>query len=594
MLYDFVCCDNANFNLNYSSTSFSPNLTHQQVEPSHCIKLVQHVIRHIDVPSVLEDVLVLTEAFTHVSKIDTCVSLLQRAMVAAPPKGSFSPTYRAEQCASFMREIYSNDAILAERVGERVVAFCAGILEDCKKMILQDNFPEEAKIQAKVACSTSCSILAVMQDQVIQGERHSNIPKLLKEFQIISKMQSGCGIYLTIEELRNPSSCASVVSDLLQPSVDLLRARSNSLNMEKDCSVHNELIPLVATARQWCDILCGTRSQQTSQIWSRAISNVASKVAKTSTNHGSLLLLAVSGLLDERNEHSSFHAIMSVALTLCAKTFSEVQFISQDETDFSMAILGMRSMAQASQLLNEHILLYSPSSMLSASLSLNCLMELVCDVSIRSDMGIGTKLETYIQMLQTTSRKTRQHFNITHTNKSIVNNMLADKRLPPAPNLHPTWYIGDGLLLPPLDALSLSMAYCKSMLEIESTSRSKSRQPLMEKNDIMRSLESRGAHSTSLRVLMLSTATSMSQSSNPIMFANVENMLKNNISVLAERSLGGNESGLTSGNIDALMSVSFLLHLPKEMAFKVSYYKYGIGLFVLSPCMLTHLILMFN
>ena len=150
--------------------------------------------------------------------------------------------------------------------------------------------------------------------------------------------------------------------------------------------------------------------------------------------------------------------------------------------------------------------------------------------------------------------------------------MLADKRLPPAPNLHPTWYIGDGLLLPPLEALSLSMAYCKSMLEIESTSSSKSSQPLMEKNDIMRLLESRGAHSTSLRVLMLSTATTMSQSSNPTMFANAENMLKNNISVLAERSLGGNESGLTSGNIDAHMSVSCLLHLPKEMAFKVSSY----------------------
>ena len=523
-------------------------------------------------PTVLEDVLILTEAFTHVSKIDTCVSLLQRTMVAPPPKGSPSTTYRAEQCASFMREIYSNDVILAERVGERVVAFCAGILEDCKKMILQGNFPEEAKIQANVASSTGCSILAMMQDQVIQGERHSNIPKLLKEFQIISKMQSGCGIYLTIEELRNPSSCASVVSDLLQPSVDLLRARSNSLK-DEDCSVHNELIPLVATAKQWCDILCGSRSQQqTSQIWSRAISNVASEVAKRSTNHGSLLLLAVSGLLDERNERSSFHAIMSVALTLCAKAFSEVQFISQEETDFSMAFLGMRFMAQASQLLNEHILLYSPPSMLSASLSLNNLMGLVCDVSTRSDMGIGTKLENYIQMLKTTSRKTRQHFNTTNTKKFIVNNMLADKRLPPAPNLHPTWYIGDGLLLPPLEALSLSMAYCKSMLVIESTSSSKSSQPLMEKNDIMRLLESRGAHSTSLRVLMLSTATTMSQSSNPTMFANAENMLKNNISVLAERSLGGNESGLTSGNIDAHMSVSCLLHLPKEMAFKVSSY----------------------
>ena len=194
-------------------------------------------------------------------------------------------------------------------------------------------------------------------------------------------------------------------------------------------------------------------------------------------------------------------------------------------------------------------------------------------------------------MLQSASRKGYQQDHTSNmTNKA--NAMLTDKRLPSAPNLHPTWYIGDGLLLQPLEALFLSMSYCKMMLDIESTSSSnpKSNNSLMERSEILHSLESRGAHATSLRVLMLSMATSLSQSSsssNPgLMFGNAGSVLRKNNCVLAERSLGGTESGLTSGNIDELMSVSFLLHLPKEMAFKVRisslHYK-AVLLVVLTP-----------
>lgn len=520
----------------------------------------------------LADALMLTDAFTHVSKVDTCLFILQRTMVAAPPKQP-KVCSRAVQCASFMAEIYSYDAALADIVGERMAGFCAGILEDCRKMILQDIFPEEAKRQAIVASSSACAMLSVMEDRVVVGKRggrniavSSHASNLLKEFQKISKLQSGCGMFLTIEELRNKSSCATVVSDLLQPSVDLLRTRKSLLEME-DESLRNELKPLVATARQWCAVLCDC-PRQMSQIWARAIGVAASQVAKISTNHGSLLLLEVSGLLDERNDHSSFHAIMSVALTLCSRAFQEAKYASNDEADSLQSLIAMRCMAQASLLLNEHLLLHSPSSMLSATLSLGNLMELVCGISVRSDMGIGEKLERYIGMLQAASRKHREPTSHTPQSKHSVN-MLADKRLPPAPNLHPHWYIGDGLLLPPFEALSLSMSYCKTMLDIESRTSSSSSK---SDSSMLTLLESRGAHATSLRVLMLSTTTSMSQSSSSsssCMFANVENMLKQNTSVLAERSLGGTESGLTSGNIDELMSVSFLLHLPKELAFKV-------------------------
>ena len=520
----------------------------------------------------LADALMLTDAFTHISKIDTCVSLLQRIMVADSPtntKGDgSSDNNRSEQCALFMREIYVEDTVLAARVGDRMIGFCAGTLEDAKKMIVQEIFPVEAKRQAKVASSTACAILSVMRDQCAARVGSTSNINSLREFQTISKLQSGCDIFLTVQELRNPSSCASVVVDLLQPSVNLLLARMTLLEMNDDELLCNELKPLVATARQWCTLLCDT-PDHISHIWSRAIGAAASKVAKISTNHGSLLLLEVSALLDERNT-SSYHAIMSVALTLCERAFSEARYTSQDD-DFLTSLIAMRSMAQASQLINNHVLLHCPPSLLSSSLSLGNLVELVCDISTRSDMGIGERLEKYINMLQVASRKHRQHEQM-----KDPANMLADKRLPSAPNLHPTWYIGDGLLLQPLEALSLSMSYCQMMLNMESTSSSYvTSKPgaLMDKNAIMHSLESKGAHATAHRVLMLSTAASLSRNSTSastsLMFNNGESMLRKNICVLAERSLGGNESGLTSGNIDVHMSVSCLLHLPKEMAFKV-------------------------
>ncbi len=517
----------------------------------------------------LSDAFMLCDAFTHVSKLDTCLLLIQRTMITPSAK---SLSNRAGQCASFVRKIYSVDVTLAESVGERMAGFCAGVLEDCKKMILRNKFVGEAKRQAKLASFTACAILSVMREQVIVGKsrcQNCSSHQLLVEFQKISKLQggidstsSGSDIFLTLEELRDPSCCTAVLSDLLQSSTDLLLSRRIMLDSE-DNFLHDELRPLVATARQWCATLCST-SSQVAQMWSRAVGIAACRVARISTNHASLLLLEVSGVLQEHNGHSSFHAIMSVALTLCARSLSEAHHLSQSMS-FSLhdeSLIAMRTMAQASQLLREHVLHHSPAYMLSSSLSLASLTELVCDITMRLDIGVGERLERYIDMLKAVCRKDAKPVKIP-----------ADKRLPSPPNLHSTWYIGDGLLLKPLETLTTIMSYLKIMLGIESTGKDKYDQatPFIEKFQIVHSLESSGAHAASHRVIMLSVATSLSQiQSKGLVTPDIENILKKNYRVLAERSLGGTESGLTSGTIDASMSVSFLLHLPKDIAFKVS------------------------
>jgi hypothetical protein len=130
-------------------------------DPSHGLKLVHHVSCHIDVPTVFSNVLMLCNAFTHVSKLDACLSLIQRTMGTPSGKASLN---HAGRCALFLHEIYLIDATLAEAVGKRMAGFCAGVLEDCKKMILLKTFVVEAKRHAKVASSTACAMLSVMQD----------------------------------------------------------------------------------------------------------------------------------------------------------------------------------------------------------------------------------------------------------------------------------------------------------------------------------------------------------------------------------------------------------------------------------------------
>ena len=563
-------------------------------EPQHGLRLVQHVCRHIDVPTVLADLLMLCDGFNHVSRLDTCVSLLQRVMTASRKVkrgGDTIEINRVDQCSLILRELYSKDALLAERVGERIAGFCAQTLEDCKKLILQDSFSDEAKRQAMEASSTACSVLSVMQDQVTARQAgctgfeapsfQPEASKLLKEFQKISQLQSGCGIFLVLDDLRDPAACASVQLDLLKPCIDLLSSQNETSLLEDD-SLRQQLKPMMAMARHWCAILCDIPSR-VSQVWSRAVGIAASRLAKKAGTYASLILLEVSGVLDERNGHSAFHSIMSVALSLCSRAFFEARNLSKsmphlptDDGDSSSLLIAMKSIAQASLLLREHGILFSPPSMLSPALSLGNLTELVCELSIRSDLGVGERLEKYLNAMHNGGRKNRLHLDKNPSKSSV--RIFEGKGLPSSPNLHPTWYIGDGLLLRPLEALTFSMSYCKTIMGIESMpfENGHSIDQSMRTSETFHALESRGAHTITLRLATLSTAISMSQSCSldsavPMLY-HAENILKKNKRVLAERSLGGTASGLTSGKIDSLLAISYLIHLPKEMAFKVRQY----------------------
>ena len=112
--------------------------------------------------------------------------------------------------------------------------------------------------------------------------------EILLEFQKNSKLQGGrrynkLGLWY-LPDSWGAKGCAVVVYDLLQSSVDLLSSRRIMVEEMEDDSLHDELRPLVASARRWCAILCDTLSQG-SQMWSCAVGVAACRVAKILTNH---------------------------------------------------------------------------------------------------------------------------------------------------------------------------------------------------------------------------------------------------------------------------------------------------------------------
>lgn len=519
---------------------------HLKSNPTHGVRLVQHVCRHIDDESVLHDLLLLCDAFKDISMSNACVSLLERVMTSRG-KG------RIGQCANIMTALYSRDASLAESVGERATRFCAETLEDCKKHLQQNSFVVEAKRKAKQIVQAACSILSVMVYETRRnrrmGRESAETLAKLKRFETISRLQLDCELYLTLSEAEDSSSCATVVLELLKPSIDLSFAQQSLESPENFC---NELKPLMRRAKQWCTALCD--SSEAEKVWSYAVGTISSQIADTSGINASVLL-EVSGAFKEGHD-AHYQSILSVAMSLCNKAFSQTYELSQStcshEDSLSASLAAMDNMVRASQLLRKHIILSCPANALPMTLSMSTLIELVCDVTTsRSDFGVGERLEQEFAILNPTPQN--------HSSACL-------KALPPPPILHSSWYIGDGLLLQPTEALFGCVSYCRVVSQLESIGISFSSDQLVATSNIIQMLETHGAHSTSIRLIAHGNAASISNTSS--LLFDSETVVKSKAHC-AERSLGGTDAGLTSGSIDSLSSVSFLLELPKEIAFRL-------------------------
>ena len=497
--------------------------------------------RHVDVGSVLSDVLVLCDAFKDIPVVNVCISLLERVMISSGPN-------RIAQCAHIMNTLYSRDVLLAEAVGVRAVSFCMEVLEDCKRLITREKFAIGSKVKAKQIVRISCTILTVMVNEAKMKRNtqvdYADILQKLKQFEVISKLQLDCDIFLTLPELEDPSSFASVVVKLLSPTVALSIGPSTASDLMMDYK------PVVRNAKNWCAVLC--KSSNMEHVWSYSIGKIATQIAKKSGRNAKFFLEA-SGAFEEVCSGSFFQSTVAVALTLCNEAISkssELPTLVLPQDDLHAVVLTTMKNMIMPQLL-KYAIFSSPPDALPSALTLSTLLELVCDVSARSDLGVGEALEAEMAVLNQSFQKPIS---------------FCEKLLPPFPTLHTAWYIGDGLLIQPMDALLGCVSYCQSISNLESVGISFQTDKTIGTPEIISMLEVNGAHNTTLRLLAHGNAMALSNTSSNLFNSGI---VAKFIALSAERSLGGTESGLTSGSIDSLLSVSFLLHLSKESAFKV-------------------------
>jgi hypothetical protein len=275
--------------------------------------------------------------------------------------------------------------------------------------------------------------------------------------------------------------------------------------------------------------------------------------------------------LDDYGDPDAVRAILSVALSLCRRasdgTASGLEY-DDDET-----LSKMKDVIRASSLVQDYALLGCPKRTLKALVSLGLLTETASQVVVRADEGVGESLEVFSEKLRQEARARRHHSATVHC-RLIEGNCIDTLRVS-KPLLHPSWYVGDGLLLSPREALSWSVAFCRDLFSFWHQTGASIDCGMDGAVGLHRFLGDRGAHAVALRISSVFSSIALSTKEFPQAFDGAilgdafVRQQRDTIKSLCERSLGGSGSGITSMTIDSQLAVSFLLSLPIKIAFKV-------------------------
>jgi len=441
------------------------------------------------------------------------------------------------------------------------------------------------------------------------------------EFQRIVALHKEFDIFMDLSELRGKrkrqKSREEAAAQLLIPAIEILCKRKNNTpgdNPRTSTTLNDDpqikLRDIIAKAKRATCLLFGAK--YSTSAWCNVVELAAHSHLSNSSHYNKrpmtsaddsacFELLAMTGTLDDigcKKEKETSTTLASVAksflemalkksydaaeLSLSVESWSTTTIKS--ETSCNTIPHAMRCVIRASFLLQEHALINCPDKELDHIASLSFESEIISQILVRADGGTGETIDAFKRDLQKQARLRREpfFFNDTHDtdNRRLV---LRGMILPPVPKLHPSWYISDGLLLPPQEALMYSMAHYEEYINTTShlhqshneTAPSKQKLSQLLTGDIISFLRSRGAHSAALRTLVSSAVTNLAlkcpdERTNISLTKFLLDALDVTFTCLSERSLGGSGNGITSGTVDSQLAVAHLLCLPVKVAFKVS------------------------
>lgn len=517
--------------------------------PLHAANLLDFVSKHINHDSVLTDIRDLCEAFHHLSIEDGCSRLIQNAIL----KGSQS---KAE---SFLLDLYEREILPAQNVFSRVICFCIDVIEDNSPSFgdvpnVKGNFQlsmrkEETKRVTLCAHALTKIALEYSGLIVVPGKNNTGfisanyneikLRNLLQDLEQLKALQQDHNIFISFADLNNPKVLIEISSKLLSNLAGLYT------NGE-----FNAASTIAMQTRRACSTLARPPLLKESDLIFTSATPIVCQLALRTNGLEALDFLNDLQILEASQSNLASRCCIAVALSFCTKLSkkSELCLLSK-----------MKSLIVASSLLQDYILIHCPSNIIGISIHLSQLCGIISQVLERVDEGVGEKIDLFRKTLLKRAAEKRWSF----APKNNVNKKVdvGQPLMISQPILHPSWYVGDGLLLPPQEALKKGIAYCKQSMGLQIMDN-----PSMGIHEFARS---RGAHALALRILSHSTTIKICLPQSECSFQELIDFNQQIGVALVERYLGGGGNGITSGVVDSQMAVAFLLSISPKLAFKI-------------------------
>ncbi|CAB9502935.1 expressed unknown protein [Seminavis robusta] len=523
--------------------------------PRHGLRLLDYVTQQFRRESVLKDALDLADAFSHLNRLDACVALCSHAIYGSC----------IDLCSDILEKLYELDPGLADNTCIRVVSFCCELVNE-SSAYLSLNLPlsrlQTLKKRALNGSSAGCAIIPMIfarsqslstLTSVSTPRVDTNIPNLenLKlDFLRINEMQRNHSVFLSFSDLRNTTKLLKVAETLMVPVVDSYIAGDwKTWNIK------------LGRAKRACSLLAAASECRESEFWSATVSVVASPL-KWSDGR-CLEFLRDVGVLASLSSTSPVTArtVLSVAFGFCVKMATGAR------PDHQMTF--NEDIGRSVALVQDYCLVSCPNELVLQSQSLLTLSEMVWRVLLRGDECVGENLETFRRGLlaQSWSQQFEPNQNHQSSLSPGTDGLHSRCRVPP---LYTTWYIGDGLLLPPSESITRSLKFCKEMINTLSVSHRRRFVPLTSGgiSEMSKFLSHRGALSVALRLLSCSSVLIMCSGMPNVAYSSIAKSIQDVVAASVERCLGGTGSGIISNIVDSQQAVSFLLSLNIKLAFQ--------------------------
>lgn len=612
----------------------------------HMRSLIRHVCRFIDHKQALDHVMTLCDAsLASLDKVEAVTDLLCRILLAVETSPATDSTtlesqrvctksqqLLSQQCVEIIDVLLRKDPEFALKVATSFLKFAEHMLEECSAILNFATASEEEKSlkeKSRTIVFVSLCIASVFKESEAQGKLPREAvavtlcycsfswASIWSNYRRLHVLQTQYSIYLSAPDLQNQYHLSYSMPRLLQPAISMIKEMQKLTSKETSDSFENIYLEEIdwvvqfksklARARRGCTLLCNSESE-THQIWWNAIATAACKLLNESGDVACFLLLRLSGLLEENSSVTSLvaregtsMAILAVAEALFssasdaiaalrqknlrmselesahsdsdgdAEYFEPVRCNTRESSVFKSMLLIIRS----SLLIQQYCLINSPVEKFADTVTMASLIDLISETLVRADSGFGEALE----------RKRRIIYDKT-SNLNVDSIPTFQSKAPPLPTLHPTWYVGDGLLLPPFESLILSLEQWKerSCNQYGNITKAACGESIFSNKswsahgDLLSLLNSRGAHTLALRLLMLYSVqfvpsrcgrSGNESSVETFVSDQLQSLYQDTVKYLAERSLGGAGAGITSGAIDSNLAAAHLLCLPQKIGFKV-------------------------